>query len=151
MAWEENSRICLHMQLIAILSRIGVWYVQYDVKEWRCVVVEWLGKDFALDILAMLPLYGHFDCIFCCIIHRQVSWGWGDLRSPHPFTVYSLCLLCSLFSKRLEHLGDALFLLLHVRVNIEIKGCRDIGMTEQYTYCLIVTVAFNATCRKAMA
>ena len=24
MAWEENSRICLHMQLIAILSRIGV-------------------------------------------------------------------------------------------------------------------------------
>ena len=25
MAWEENSRICLHMQLIAILSRIGVY------------------------------------------------------------------------------------------------------------------------------
>ena len=24
MAWEENSHICLHMQLIAILSRIGV-------------------------------------------------------------------------------------------------------------------------------
>ena len=24
MAWEENSRISLHMQLIAILSRIGV-------------------------------------------------------------------------------------------------------------------------------
>ena len=24
MAWEDNSRICLHMQLIAILSRIGV-------------------------------------------------------------------------------------------------------------------------------
>ena len=24
MAWEENSRICLHMQLIAMLSRIGV-------------------------------------------------------------------------------------------------------------------------------
>ena len=24
MAWEENSRICLHMQLIAILSRIVV-------------------------------------------------------------------------------------------------------------------------------
>lgn len=28
MAWEENSCICLHMQLIAILSRIGVIYVQ---------------------------------------------------------------------------------------------------------------------------
>ena len=26
MAWEENSRICLHMQLIAILSRTGVTY-----------------------------------------------------------------------------------------------------------------------------
>ena len=25
MVWEENSRICLHMQLIAILSRIGVY------------------------------------------------------------------------------------------------------------------------------
>ena len=24
MAWEENSRICLHMQLIAILSRTRV-------------------------------------------------------------------------------------------------------------------------------
>ena len=24
MAWEENSHICLHMQLIAILSRIEV-------------------------------------------------------------------------------------------------------------------------------
>ena len=26
MAWEENSCICLNMQLIAILSRIGVYY-----------------------------------------------------------------------------------------------------------------------------
>ena len=26
MAWEENSRICLHMQLIAILSRTVVYY-----------------------------------------------------------------------------------------------------------------------------
>ncbi len=25
MAWEENSRIYLHIQLIAILSRIGVY------------------------------------------------------------------------------------------------------------------------------
>ena len=25
MAWEENSRICLHMHLIAFLSRIGVY------------------------------------------------------------------------------------------------------------------------------
>jgi hypothetical protein len=50
----------------------------------------------------------------------------------------SLCYFSSLFSKRLEHLGDALFLLLHVWVNIEIKGCCDVGMTEQYTYSLVV-------------
>ena len=73
------------------------------------MVVKWLGKDLALDILAVFPLYGHFDCIFCCIIHRQVSGGWGDVESPHPFAFYSLCFFSSLFSKRLEHLGDALF------------------------------------------
>lgn len=28
MAWEENSCICLNMQLIAILSRIGVYFQQ---------------------------------------------------------------------------------------------------------------------------
>ena len=27
MAWEENSCICLNMQLIAILSRIGVNFI----------------------------------------------------------------------------------------------------------------------------
>ena len=54
------------------------------------MVVEWLGKDFALDIFAVFPLYGHFDCLSCRIIHRQVSGGLGDLKSPHPF-----CLLLS--------------------------------------------------------
>ena len=24
------------------------------------------------DILALFPLYGHFDCLFCRIIHRQI-------------------------------------------------------------------------------
>ncbi len=32
MAWEENSCICLNMQLIAILSRIGVTFIIYNVK-----------------------------------------------------------------------------------------------------------------------
>ena len=44
MAWEENSRICLHMQLIAILSRIGVilayHYIEFFGREgssyWWC-------------------------------------------------------------------------------------------------------------------
>ena len=73
------------------------------------------------------------------------------MESPHPFAFYRLCYFSSLFSKRLEHPGDALFLLLHVRVNIEIKGCGNVGMTEQYAYGLVVAVAFNAACRKAMA
>ena len=72
------------------------------------------------------------------------------MESPHPFVFYSLCYFSSLFSKRLEHPGDALFLLFHVRVNTEIKGCCDVGMTEQYAYGLIVAVAFNAACRKAV-
>ena len=73
------------------------------------------------------------------------------MDSPHPFAFYCLCYYSSLFSQRLEHLGDALFLLLHVRVNIEIKGCCDVGMTEQYAYGLVVAVAFNAACGKAVA
>ena len=48
------------------------------------MVVKWLGKDFALDFLAEFPLYSHFDCLSCRIIHRQVSGGWGDFMSPHP-------------------------------------------------------------------
>ena len=56
-----------------------------------------------------------------------------------------------LFSQRLEHLGDTLFLLLHVRVNIEVEGCGDVGMTEQYAYCLVVAVALYAARRKAVA
>ena len=66
-------------------------------------------------------------------------------------SLYSAFTCSSLFSKRLEHLGDALFLLFHVRVNIEIKGCCNIGMTEQYAYGgLVVAVAFNAACRKVV-
>ena len=66
-------------------------------------------------------------------------------------SLYSAFIYSSLFSKRLEHPGDALFLLLHVRVYIEIKSYSNVGMTEQYTYCLVVTVAFNAACCKAVA
>ena len=66
-------------------------------------------------------------------------------------TIYYHWFQASLFPKRLKHLGDALFLLLHVWVNIEIKGCCDVGMTEQYAYSLVVAVAFYAACRKAVA
>ena len=73
------------------------------------------------------------------------------MESPHPFAFYSLCYFSSLLSKRLEHLGDALFLLFHVWVNIEIKGCCDVGMAEKHAYGLVVAVAFNAACGKAVA
>lgn len=33
MAWEENLRICLHMQLIAILSRTEVTTDDYDTQK----------------------------------------------------------------------------------------------------------------------
>ena len=73
------------------------------------------------------------------------------LRSKLKTFLYSAFICSSLFSKRLEHLGDALLLLFHVRVNIEVKGCCNIGMTEQYAYGLVVAVAFNAACCKAVA
>ena len=39
MAWEEDSCICLNMQLIAILSRIGVEYSTKDSNKQRGKVV----------------------------------------------------------------------------------------------------------------
>ena len=65
-------------------------------------------------------------------------------------TIYYHCFQASLFPKRLKHLGDTAFLLFHVRMNIEVESCGDIGMTEQYAYCLVVAVAFNAACSKVV-
>ena len=47
MAWEENPRICLHMQLIAILSRIGVY-------KYKCSDCghEFIGVDMELNCTA---------------------------------------------------------------------------------------------------
>ena len=59
-----------------------------------------------------------------------------------PFIAYAS--FSSQLSKRLKLLGDALFLLFHVRVNIEVEGCGDVGMTEQHAYDPVVAVAFNA-------
>ena len=44
----------------------------------------------------------------------------------------------SYFPKDLNILVMHFFLLFHVRVNIEVKGCCNIGMTEQYAYGLVV-------------
>ena len=40
-----------------------------------------VGKDFALDILALSAVHNILDCLFCSIIHRQVSGGWEELCS----------------------------------------------------------------------
>ena len=54
MAWEENSHICLHMQLIAILSRIEVEYDKTAFQvEYNCEYVyskeDWDMLDGADD------------------------------------------------------------------------------------------------------
>ena len=48
-------------------------HFDFSTDECHHYPVDMLVKDFALDILAVFPLYGHFDCLFCRIIHRQVS------------------------------------------------------------------------------
>ena len=39
------------------------------------MVVEWFGKGFALDFLAVFPLYCPFDCLF----H---NFRFGQIRNP---------------------------------------------------------------------
>ena len=53
------------------------------------------------------------------------------------------------FPRDLNILVMHFFLLLHVRVNIEVESCSDVGMTKQYTYGLVVAVALNATSGKS--
>ena len=85
MAWEENSRICLHMQLIAILSRIGVRFVWQrtpmddctDAYPWGQLYVYWWtgitgirserNKEYGDSYL------GHYGCDSFGPSSRQVS------------------------------------------------------------------------------
>ena len=50
--------------------------------------------------------------------------------------------------QRFEHFVDAFFLLVHIRVNVKVECCADVGMAQNYTNGLIVTLAFNASCGK---
>ena len=66
----------------------------------------------------------------------------------------SLCIqsiMIYVLPQRLKHLLDTSLLLLHIWVNIEVEGCCNVGMTKQYAYGLVVAVAFNAACGKAVA
>ena len=63
------------------------------------MAVEWLGEDFALDILAVFPLYCHFDCLFCHIIHRQVKKAKLTIRtSTWPLMIiYSILMTFTIY------------------------------------------------------
>ena len=71
MAWEENSRICLHMQLIAILSRTGVYLyaVAQDTNASFTIVIDIrnkaqdVGKRARLEQFAMLHTHNHSVCL----------------------------------------------------------------------------------------
>lgn len=59
------------------------------------MVVEWLGKDFALDILAVFPLYGHFACLFCRIIHRQIKKSITALCGNNVVTLFACFIMAT--------------------------------------------------------
>ena len=50
--------------------------------------------------------------------------------------------------QRFEHFVDAFFLLVHIRVNVKVESRADIRMTKYDADSLVVTLAFNAACRK---
>ena len=52
------------------------------------------------------------------------------------------------FLQAFKHLIDALFLLFHIRMHIEVEGRADIRMTKNDANGLVVTLAFNASCGK---
>ena len=63
----------------------------------------------------------------------------------YPPTLYSS------FTKWLEYFCNATLFLFHIWMNIEIQSRWDIGMSKQYTNCLVITSGFYATSGKAMA
>ena len=92
-------------------------------------------------VVRYLPLY------HTTLPHPELNIPcWADLLLPY----IRLSSVLPYFPRDLNILVMHFFLLFHVWVNIEIKGCCDVGMTEQYAYCLVVAVAFKAACRKVV-
>ena len=48
-------------------------HFDFSTDECHHYPVDMLVKDFALDILAVSAVHNILDCLFCSIIHRQVS------------------------------------------------------------------------------
>ena len=57
MAWEENPRICLHMQLIAILSRTEVEIDKPDGLEGKKVWYVRINRYFCIRKMKMQDIY----------------------------------------------------------------------------------------------
>ena len=96
MAWEENSCICLHMQLIAILSRIGVckWTIllllfklhckinkdlrQLVAEVWEKFIIRWNFMEIACEGWQFLwwnqsVLYSSMTYLIFRIVYFQIS------------------------------------------------------------------------------
>ena len=86
MAWEENSRICLHMQLIAILSRIGVHYYSFSLKK-----SEFLNK---------LPHFAYKQIIFQGVHLSQVH------QPSKKCTNRATIVFKSLFMRKICHISQ---------------------------------------------
>ena len=70
MAWEENPRICLHMQLIAILSRTGVF--TEPTEEWATfVMANRTQKEFTHD----------YDIVYGPVANDRVYFQFGLYES----------------------------------------------------------------------
>lgn len=69
MAWEENPRICLHMQLIAILSRTGV--IMLDFLLWNKIarIIAQLADTLHISTDRALQIF--YDSEVCQMLHDK--------------------------------------------------------------------------------
>ncbi|MEE0995263.1 MAG: hypothetical protein UH541_10195, partial [Prevotella sp.] len=97
MAWEENSRICLHMQLIAILSRIGVeeynnWYL--FLYQNRYFFNNTLSKErtFGSEVIQEIRQHPKVFSVESCpffetILQSIETKGWVDIENDYYQTL----------------------------------------------------------------
>lgn len=55
---------------------------------------------------------------------------------------YSKLRFC--YSKKLAHTFNTLLFLIEVRMHIQVKSGRHVGMTEYHAYCFVIALAFYA-------
>ena len=56
-----------------------------------------------------------------------------------------------LYPQAFKHCVDATFLLVEIRMNVEIEGCRDVRVAEEDADCFAVTAEFDTTGGETMA